>query len=121
MKVYLKLFVLIAIVIGMFYALQFSSERRTGDAALVVLSATITELTDEEDNPIIRADIEVRNRGGRGFFEVGGIATAGNRTQEKTLTTGMRRRSTRTIPLIFDDIDIIIRNPEFEFYIRPFN
>jgi len=118
-KVYFKLLILLTVVIGMFFGLQFLSERRRGAPVPMIASTSITTIT-ETGAPVIRANVEVRNNGGKGYVVVTAKATAGSETWEKTIDLFMRQRTTHILQFFFDDPDIADKNPEFDFHTHPF-
>ena len=119
LKVYLKLLILFLVVLGMFYGLKSLSDRRRGAPVPMIAFTSVTTVT-ETGAPIIKAEVEVRNNGGKGYVVVTAKATAGSETWEKTIDLFMRQRTTHTLQFIFDDPDIADKNPEFDFHTHPF-
>ena len=119
LKTYLKLFVLLAIVIGIFYALQFSSGSEKGLPVPVITSTNVTNI--REDGYLkIKTEVEIKNNGGKGYVVVTVKATTGNETLEKNVDILMKPKKTQTLKIIFDDKNIVNKNPKFDFTAYPF-
>jgi len=120
-KVYLRLFLLFAIIIGMFYALKFLSDEGStkGGPAPEILSTNITTITTD-GAPKIKAAVEIKNNGGKGYIVIEIKASSGDETWEKNIDILMKPKKTQTLQVIFDDRNIVSKNPEFNFHAYPF-
>ena len=119
LKTYLKLFVLLAIVIGIFYALQFLSSSKKGSPVPVIISSNIKTI-NEDGVRKIKTEAEIKNNGGKGYVVVTVKAAAGNETWEKSVDILMKPKKTQTLQIIFDDRNLVSKNPEFDFTAHPF-
>ena len=119
LKTYLKLFVLLAVVLGIFYTLQFLSGSKKGTPAPVIISTDVKSINDD-GIPKIKTEVKIKNNGGKGYVVVTVKATAGNQTWEKSVDILMKPKKTQTLQIIFDDRNLVSKNPEFDFTAHPF-
>ena len=120
-KVYLKLFLLFALIIGMFYGLKFLSDEGSSKVgpAPTILSTNVTPITTDGIHKI-KTEVEIKNNGGKGYIVIEIKASAGDETWEKNIDILMKPKKTQTLQIIFDDRNIANKNPEFNFHAYPF-
>ena len=117
-KNYLKIFILLATTVGLFYLSRTYAGDRNNPAPVI----THTNITVINDNniPQIKTEIEIKNNGKKGFIVLEAKAVAGEETWEQSINLLMKSRKKHSLHFLFDERDIVNKNPEFSFYVYPF-
>jgi len=121
-QTYLKLLLLFAVIIGMFYALKYVSDDSSsskGGPLPEIISTDVTTI-NEDGVAKIMAEVEVKNNGGKGYVVVEIKAKAGDERWEKNIDILMKPKKTQKLMVIFDDRNIAKKYPYFDFNTYPF-
>jgi hypothetical protein len=121
-KNYSKFIILFVAVILIFIAMKNLSDKRTGSPISEITSTNLTVIYDN-GTPKVKAEAEIRIGNGKGYLVLEIKAVSGSETWERTVNILVKPRKTKkvqNIQVIFDERDIVRKNPEFFFNLSPF-